>query len=140
MLDELLVHVRSLETLGVSGDQYGVILTPLILSRLPETVRDAWARESEGKEADLEWLLSFIQKERATRERAASFVAMAAAAVGSPSRGLLQVHQLQRSGSRVQHQHCTPAAPAVACVAIQVTRQISAESYSVWGFRTDTRR
>ena len=74
MLDELLVHVRSLETLGVSGDQYGVILTPLILSRLPETVRDAWARESEGKEADLEWLLSFIKKEIATRERAASFV------------------------------------------------------------------
>ena len=32
--DELLAHVRSLEALGVTGDQYGVILTPLILSRL----------------------------------------------------------------------------------------------------------
>ena len=34
--DELLAHVRSLEALGVTGNQYGVILTPLILSRLPQ--------------------------------------------------------------------------------------------------------
>lgn len=33
--DQLLMHVRSLESLGISGDQYGVVLTTVILSRLP---------------------------------------------------------------------------------------------------------
>ena len=40
--DELLVHIRSLERLGVGGEQYGVILTPLVLSRLPEDFRLEW--------------------------------------------------------------------------------------------------
>ena len=51
--DELLVHVRSLEALGVGGDMYGIILTPLILSKLPEEVRMEWARKSDGREGDL---------------------------------------------------------------------------------------
>ena len=34
--DELLVHIRSLKRLGVGGETFGVILTPLVLSRLPD--------------------------------------------------------------------------------------------------------
>ena len=45
--DELLVHIRSLERLGVGGERYGVILTPLVLSRLPEDFRMEWARDCE---------------------------------------------------------------------------------------------
>ena len=37
--DQLLWHVRSLEGLGINGDQYGVVLTPVILSRLPQEIR-----------------------------------------------------------------------------------------------------
>ena len=71
--DELLAHVRSLEALGVTGDQYGVILTPLILSRLPQDVRLEWAREGEGRESDLDWLLTFLASEINRRERSQSF-------------------------------------------------------------------
>ena len=71
--DELLAHVRSLEALGVTGDQYGVILTPLILSRLPQDVRLEWAREDEGRESDLDWLLTFLASEINRRERSQSF-------------------------------------------------------------------
>jgi hypothetical protein len=60
LLDTLQGHVRSLEVLGIAGDQYGVILTPLLLSRLPEELRLEWSREGEGKEGDLEWLLTFL--------------------------------------------------------------------------------
>ena len=58
--DELLAHVLSLEALGVTGDQYGEILMQLILSRLPQVVRLEWAREGEGRESDLDWLLTFL--------------------------------------------------------------------------------
>ena len=71
--DELLAHVRSLEALGVTGDQYGVILTPLILSRLPQDVRLEWAREGEGRESYLDWLLTFLASEINRRERSQSF-------------------------------------------------------------------
>ena len=37
--DELLVHVRSLENLDITGERYGAVLTPIIVSRLPEAIR-----------------------------------------------------------------------------------------------------
>ena len=70
--DQILVHVRSLEALEVNGETYGIVLTPLVLSRLPPEVRMEWAREGEGKECDLQHLLDFLEKEIARRERAES--------------------------------------------------------------------
>ena len=67
--DELLIHVRSLEALGISGDTYGVILTPLVLSKLPKEIRLEWARGGSGHESDLEWLLQFLKVETERRER-----------------------------------------------------------------------
>ena len=58
--DELLVHIRSLKRLGVGGDTFGVILTPLVLSRLPDDFRLDWARDSSGKESDLDFLLDCL--------------------------------------------------------------------------------
>ncbi|XP_066956237.1 uncharacterized protein [Macrobrachium rosenbergii] len=71
--DQLLRHVRSLEALGISGDQYGVVLTPVILSRLLQDVRLEWSRQSAGHESDLEWLLKFLQKEIQHHERSETF-------------------------------------------------------------------
>ena len=62
-------HVRSLETLGVDGSQYGVVLTPLVLSRLPQDLRMEWARGGENHEADLEFLVDFLKSEIERRER-----------------------------------------------------------------------
>ena len=73
LLDELQGHVRSLEVLGVTGEQYGVVLTPIILSRLPEELRMEWSRDGEGKEGDLEFLLEFLRKEISRRERSQTF-------------------------------------------------------------------
>jgi len=73
--DDLNVHIRCLETLGVSGDKYGIFLTPLVLSKLPQEIRMEWAREGEGKERDLVWLLEFLKREIERRERAEGFKA-----------------------------------------------------------------
>ena len=71
--DELLRHIRSLEGLGINGDQYGVVLTPVTLSRLPQEIRLQWSRKSAGHEGDLSFLLSFLQKEVTCRERSETF-------------------------------------------------------------------
>lgn len=70
--DKMLSNVRSLEKFGITGSQYGVILTPLVLSRLPQDLRMEWAKE-EGKESDLEHLLNFLKKEIQRRERSLTF-------------------------------------------------------------------
>ena len=71
--DKLLTHIRCLEVLGIGGHNYGVILTPLILSRLPTEVRLEWARGGEGKESDLKYLLEFLHSEIRRRERSLAF-------------------------------------------------------------------
>ena len=71
--DTLLSHVRSLESLGIKGDTYGMFLTPVVLSRLPQDIRLEWAREGEGNEANLTFLLEFLSKEIKRRERSEVF-------------------------------------------------------------------
>ena len=76
--DELVSHVRSLETLDVKGKDCGVFLTPIILSHLPEEIRFEWARVGEGKERDLPFLLEFMQKEIERIERCNTYGEMSA--------------------------------------------------------------
>ena len=45
----------------------------MILSRLPQDVRLEWAREGEGRDSDLDWLLTFLASEINQRERSQSF-------------------------------------------------------------------
>lgn len=71
--DEIQINVRSLRNLGVGGDTYGVILTPLILHQLPPNIRLEWARVGEDREGDLEFLLKFLHEEIARRERSQAF-------------------------------------------------------------------
>ncbi|KAJ8030134.1 Fatty acid synthase [Holothuria leucospilota] len=85
MQDELLAHVRSLESLGISGEKYGFFLTPVILSRLPQDIRMEWAREGEGKESDLDFLLQFLKRELQRRERSDVFRGVSSASRDSPS-------------------------------------------------------
>ena len=71
--DDLQAHTRSLAALGIDGDKYGVILTPLILSRVPQELRLEWSRDGKGHESDLKFLLSFLEKEIQRRERSQMF-------------------------------------------------------------------
>ena len=58
MYDKLLANVRSLEGLGVTPAQFGIILTPIIVSRLPEEIRMEWSRDCAKREGDLEYLMA----------------------------------------------------------------------------------
>ena len=67
--DKLMAHVRSLSALGITSDQFGVILTPIVVSRLSQGIREEWSRESEGHEGDLNHLMDFLEKEMRRRDR-----------------------------------------------------------------------
>ncbi|KAG1682986.1 hypothetical protein GQR58_010380 [Nymphon striatum] len=71
--DEITSRVRSLHSLDISSDQYGIILTPVVLSCLPTDIRMEWARDGEGRESDLKYLLDFLNKEIQRRERSDTF-------------------------------------------------------------------
>jgi hypothetical protein len=87
--DQTLIHVRSLESQGVHGETYGIFMTPIILSRLPADVRMEWAREGDGKEGDLDFLMKFMKIELERRERAENF------------RTLSDVHDTRSDSNRV---------------------------------------
>lgn len=53
--------------------EYGIVLTPMVLSRLPQELRLEWARSSENREGDLAWLLDFFRNEISRRERSDTY-------------------------------------------------------------------
>ena len=71
--DDVLGHVRSLAALDVDGAKVEVILTPIILTRLPAELQREWARGGEGHEGDLKWLLKFLEHEIGRLERAEKY-------------------------------------------------------------------
>ena len=71
---KLQTHVHSLEALGITGEQYGVLLCPIILSCLPPKLGLEWAHKSQNYEGDLEWLLEFLQNETSRREWSQSVI------------------------------------------------------------------
>ena len=52
-----MVHVRGLESLGVSAEKYGSLLVPVIISRLPEEI----ALEVARKTSDNVWNITHIR-------------------------------------------------------------------------------
>ena len=52
--DELNRNIKCLEALKIDGKQYGRVLTPIILSRLPDDLRLEWSRNAAGQQFNLE--------------------------------------------------------------------------------------
>ena len=66
--DKIMVHIRGLEALGVTAEQYGSLLIPVIMTKFPSDIRLRIARET-GREAwKIQPLLDMIKKEVEARE------------------------------------------------------------------------
>ena len=61
--DKISVNVRGLESLGVSSNQYGSLLIPVILSKLPHEIRVQIARNTAREVWDMSELLEVIRQE-----------------------------------------------------------------------------
>ena len=66
--DKISVHVRGLASLGVSSEQYGGLLIPVIMAKLPGEVRVRIARETKSSVWQIEGLLETIKEEVEARE------------------------------------------------------------------------
>ena len=71
--DEVIKHTRSLDALGVTGKQCDVLLTPIIVFRLPPELRLLWSRDCSRNESDLDWLLKWLKKEIEVIERSETY-------------------------------------------------------------------
>lgn len=61
------------------GDQYGLFLTSVIMSRLSHDIRPEWSRKGSSNKSDLAWLLHFLQRKIEHSERSDSFKDVATA-------------------------------------------------------------
>ena len=66
--DKISVHVRGSTSLGVSSEQYGGLLIPVIMAKLPGEVQVRIARQTKSSVWQIEGLLETIKKEVETRE------------------------------------------------------------------------
>ena len=66
--DSLSVHVRRLQCMGISSDQYGSLLIPIIMAKLPNDVRLAIARKASSSVWKIDELLNTIKFEVEARE------------------------------------------------------------------------
>ena len=66
--DTIMVHVRGLESLGVSSEKYGSLLVPVIISRMPEDVALQVARKTSEDVWNIREIMDIIQREIEARE------------------------------------------------------------------------
>ncbi|KAG1656930.1 hypothetical protein GQR58_023669 [Nymphon striatum] len=68
LLDSLEINVRGLEALDISGKTYSALLVPILLSRLPDSIKLQWAKIDNSEDSDVKDLLKFLQKEVESQE------------------------------------------------------------------------
>jgi hypothetical protein len=61
--DKVSVHVRGLNSLGLSSDQYGSLLIPIIMSKLPNNIQIQIARKVNSDSWKISELLEVIKVE-----------------------------------------------------------------------------
>ena len=66
--DKINVHVRGLDSLGIGTGQYGSVLVPVIMEKLPQDVRLQIARVTTRDVWDIEELMQVIKSEVEARE------------------------------------------------------------------------
>ena len=110
LYDKLNVNIRGLEALGVKSTQYGSLLIPIIMAKLPPEIRVHVARNTTEDVWDIESILSVIQNEIEAREISEKIKAMAT--ITEPKRP--QFPKNPTIGSFVVES--TPPLPTPACV------------------------
>ena len=63
IFDQLNIHVRGLEALGVNSQQYGSLLIPIIMSNVPAEICVIIARKTEHKIWEFQEILETLKAE-----------------------------------------------------------------------------
>ena len=68
LYDKISVNIRGLEALGVKSEQYGSLLIPIIMAKLPDEIRIQVTRNTAQDVWEIDSLLGLIQSENDARE------------------------------------------------------------------------
>jgi len=68
LYDQITVHIRGLEALEINSDQYGIMMIPIVMSKLPEEVSLRIAREIEDEVWNIGDVMKVVQSEVEARE------------------------------------------------------------------------
>ena len=68
ILDQICVHIRGLQSLGVSAAQYGSLLIPVIMAKLPSQMRIEIARKTSEEVWNIDDILKILKKDVEARE------------------------------------------------------------------------
>ena len=66
--DQISVHVRGLSSLGIASGEYGGLLIPVIMAKLPSEIRVRIARETKSSVWKMDGILEIIKQEVEARE------------------------------------------------------------------------
>ncbi len=69
LYDEIETNIRSLKSLGVQSEQYGTLLIPVVMSKLPEEIRLAISKSLNKENWELDKILELFSSELEARER-----------------------------------------------------------------------
>ena len=69
LYDATEVNVRSLKTLGIDFNQYGALLIPVIMNKVPNEIRFIITKEIKGEEWELDGIVEILQGELEAREQ-----------------------------------------------------------------------
>ena len=92
MYDKISINVRGLEALGINSSQYGSLLIPVIMSKLPQDIRLQIARNTAQEVWEMSELLSVIQKEVEAREISDGIKVTLEKTKVTPHKPLTQIH------------------------------------------------
>ena len=84
LYDTIESHVRGLQSLGVSSDSYGSLLSSVLLSKLPQELRLILSRELGSDDWKLDRVMQLLETEVQARERASSNTAITQAPKNPP--------------------------------------------------------
>ena len=108
--DKVSVNVRGLEALGVKPDQYGSLLIPVIMSKLPGDVRLQIARNSVSDVWEIKELLGIIRREVEARELSEHIKADSERKIKPPSRFPSTTTSLAAQGQQGNQTHSVKCA------------------------------
>ena len=66
--DNIMIHIRGLESLGIASEKYGSLLIPLIISRMPGEIALQVARKTSEDIWQINEIMDIIRKEIEARE------------------------------------------------------------------------
>ena len=74
LIDDIDINLRSVKSLGLVVKEYGALLNPLVMGKLPEEIRIEVTKELNGKEWQLSTVLEILKSELGAKEQRVQLV------------------------------------------------------------------